>query len=222
MLLFLIYAPKPSLAPPKMAEENLIQVTLEPPPEPEKQIESAKPLQPLAQQSPQPPQQIVEKSEPVKPKPIVRPRTPVQAPFAQKQTATDAPVAAEAPQAATAKTAATSAPVQPPVAPSGPKAQTPEEIYVATMRAYLDGIKRYPTSREARIERPEGDATAWYELDSSGALLDSGIEKTSGSMILDQAALSTVRRGEYAKFPAGAWDNAAKHRFLVTLHLSPN
>lgn len=218
MLLFLISAPKPSLAPPKMADEKLIQVTLDQPPEPEKQIETAKP--PV----PQPPQPVVEKNEPVKPKPIVRPKTPVQAPFAQKQTATDAPVATEASPAETAKTAATATPtsVQPPAAASGPKAETPEELYIATMRGYLDGIKRYPTSREARIERPEGDAVVWYELDNSGALLESGIEKTSGSMILDQAALSTVRRGEYQKFPAGAWDNAAKHRFLITLHLSPN
>jgi protein TonB len=78
-------------------------------------------------------------------------------------------------------------------------------------------VKRYPTSREARLQRPQGKARLWLEVGRDGGLRDAGLEETSGSMILDNAALSAVRQGRYPAFPAQAWAGRDAHRFTVTL-----
>ncbi len=99
-------------------------------------------------------------------------------------------------------------------------AKTPEELYVAGLHQYLETIKRYPTSREARLEHPTGEATVWFVLNRNGGLVEAGLEHSSGSMMLDQAALSTVRRGEYVPFPAEVWADKAEHRFTARLNFT--
>jgi protein TonB len=88
---------------------------------------------------------------------------------------------------------------------------------VGQLRAYLQGIKRYPSSREARQMRPTGTVRVWLELGRSGNLLDAGIESGSGSMILDQEALRTVRSGQYPPMPQDAYAGKSSHRFVVPL-----
>jgi TonB family protein len=83
-----------------------------------------------------------------------------------------------------------------------------ESAYVGRLRTYLEGIKRYPTSREARSQRPQGKVRVWLELARDGHLRDAGVEQSSGSMILDGAAMSTVRRGNYPAIPAEACGEA--------------
>lgn len=112
-------------------------------------------------------------------------------------------------------------PEPPPViaAPPQPARSTanPESDYSGRLIAYLNSIKRYPTSREARLQRPTGTVRVWVEIQRDGSFKDAGIEATSDSMILDGAALSTVRQGRYPAFPAEIWDGQASRRFVVNL-----
>lgn len=114
-----------------------------------------------------------------------------------------------------------------PSSPAQPSLQEPERLnvqssYARQLRAYLEQQKRYPTSREARLQRPAGEVRVWLDVARDGSLHNAGIERGSGSMILDNAALSTVRRGRLPAFPADAWPGAASHRFTVTLDYSPD
>lgn len=96
-----------------------------------------------------------------------------------------------------------------------------EAAYVGKVRAYLQSIKRYPTGREASLQRPTGMAVIWFTVRRSGELLEAGIEASSGSMLLDNAALATVRRGAYPVFPDDAWAGKAQQRFVVELDFVP-
>ena len=136
-------------------------------------------------------------------------------------TATPAPQApAEpAPAAPPTPTPPAPAPTPAPVHPATPPVQHAnlEAGYVATLRKYLDGIKRYPSGREARQSRPTGTVRVWLELDRNGQLRDAGIETGSGSMLLDHEALRTVRGGQYPPFPPDAFAGENVHRFAVGL-----
>lgn len=111
--------------------------------------------------------------------------------------------------------------VEPPPAsatPAPPRpAANPESEYTGKLVSYLNGIKRYPTSREARLQRPTGVVRIWVDILRDGTFKDAGVETSSDSMILDNAALSTVRQGRYPAFPVEAWEGKAAHRFVVNL-----
>jgi len=61
----------------------------------------------------------------------------------------------------------------------------------------------------------------WFVLNRNGTLQDAGIDDTSNSILLDNAALSTVRRTSYTPWPEGSWPGQAQHRFTVTLDFVP-
>lgn len=93
----------------------------------------------------------------------------------------------------------------------------PDDVYVAELRSYLNGIKRYPTSREARQLRPQGTVKLWLEIDRAGQLLGTGVDTTSGSIILDNEALRTVRNGRFPPIPAEAFTGQASRKFIVPI-----
>lgn len=90
--------------------------------------------------------------------------------------------------------------------------------YEAQILRYLESIKRYPSNREARLTRPAGIVTIWFDLSRAGQVLDAGIEKSSNSSLLDFEALKTVRSGSFPQFPETLFSNAENHRFSA--HLS--
>jgi TonB family protein len=96
-----------------------------------------------------------------------------------------------------------------------------EALYVEKVRSYLASAKRYPTGREASLQRPAGKAKIWFVLARSGSLLEAGVELSSGSMLLDSTALSNVRRANYTAFPEGSWIGQTQHRFSVELDFIP-
>jgi protein TonB len=110
---------------------------------------------------------------------------------------------------------------EPVKAPSAPPNAAIESSYVATLRAQLNANKRYPTGREASLQRPSGKTVVWFVLNRNGTLSDAGIEDSSNSIILDNAAMSTVRRTNYVTWPEGSWPSQAQHRFSVTLDFVP-
>lgn len=96
-----------------------------------------------------------------------------------------------------------------------------EAIYASKVHAYLQSVKRYPTGREASLQRPTGVSVIWFMVRRNGALVETGIETSSGSMLLDNAALATVRRSIYPIFPDEVWPNKVQQRFTVELDFIP-
>jgi periplasmic protein TonB len=116
----------------------------------------------------------------------------------------------------------------PPVAPAAtpvpiptPTASNPEGAFTALLRAQLNASKRYPTGRDISLQRPKGKVVVWFTLLRSGHLQDLGIEDTSNSIALDNAALSTVRRASFPAFPTSSWPDQASHKFTVSLDFLP-
>ena len=110
------------------------------------------------------------------------------------------------------------APTPPPPAPAPPApSRNVDEGYLGELRGYLNGIKRYPNSREARQLKPQGTVKVWIELDRAGQVLGAGIHTGSGSLILDNEALRTVRNGRYPAFPADSFTGQSFHRFVVPI-----
>ena len=165
--------------------------------------------------------------QPQPPKPEIKPKatpTPtVSQPQAPAPNDLKKEVATEAPKAA-----APLLPIQAPVTapPETPKPVQPvsvnlESNYIASVRATLNANKRYPTGREASLQRPAGKVKVWFVLMRNGALHEAGIEESSNSIILDNAALATVRRTSYSPWPEGSWSSEAQHKFTVTLDFVP-
>lgn len=92
--------------------------------------------------------------------------------------------------------------------------------YTSKVRAYLNTVKRYPTGREASVQRPEGKVRIWFVLRRDGSLIDAGIEDSSNSILLDNAGLTTVKRGTMPAFE-GAFGSEETHRFTVDLDFKP-
>lgn len=189
---------------PKAALQDETVITMEelpPPPQPE---------------PPPPPPPKPEPPRPPEPKPVIR---PVQAP-------TPAPAPTPSP---TATPDPTPAPVQPAPQPPAPPPPAPtpaprpatnvnvESSYVGQLRAYVNSIKRYPNSREARQLRPTGTVKVWMEIDRQGQLLDAGVEQGADSPLLDKEALRTVRNGRFPAFPADAFAGKSSHRFVIAI-----
>jgi protein TonB len=170
--------------------------------------------------------------EPPPPQPVPRPvpvaQPPRPAPVPQQVPTNDTtpvaePVAPPVTQAAAPATAAPApAPVSAPapVAPTAPKASL-EETYLAGVRSYLNSTKRYPTGREASLQRPQGTTRVWFVLARDGRLLDAGVDESSDSLLLDRTALATVQRGAYPPFPQDTWVGQSSHRFTVELEFRP-
>jgi protein TonB len=96
-----------------------------------------------------------------------------------------------------------------------------ETEYAIKVRAMLNSTKRYPTGRKASQERPQGKVKVWFTLTRSGALVDAGVLQSSDSNLLDDAALSTVRRGTYPAFPPNTWVGEEQHKFVAEMEFSP-
>jgi protein TonB len=192
---------------------------------------------PMKKPDKQPPMRVTIATPPVEPPPMpAMPQLPEVTPevsmpsvpiFTPRARPTPSPKAAPAPAVAPQEPAVTSStpPVSaPPVAQPVPQPMTTAEddIYATQVRAYLESIKHYPTSKEARLQRPRGTVNVWIVIDRSGAMREAGVEDSSGSLILDGAALTTVRGATYPGFPAGAFKGESTHRFTVQLNYSMN
>jgi protein TonB len=138
-----------------------------------------------------PPQITPPPSAPVAPPPVNQPPPPVDA------------IRAPAPPA--------------PAPPTTGRTASPEEIYVSGLRGYLNSIKRYPTSREARQLRPQGVVKLKLEIDRAGQLVNATVEVSSGSLLLDNEALRTVRNGRFPAIPAEAFAGQATRTFTVPM-----
>ena len=172
-------------------------------------------IEPMLQPPPRPQPPKPEVKPKVTPA-VSQPQTPATAEV-KKELATEAPRAAAPPTPI--QTPAPALPEAP--KPAQPVAASVESNYIASVRATLNANKRYPTGREASLQRPAGKVKVWFVLTRNGALQDAGIDDSSNSIILDNAALATVRRTTYSPWPDGSWPTENQHKFTVTLDFVP-
>jgi periplasmic protein TonB len=181
-------------------------------------------IEPLLQPPPKTPPPQVKQPEP-KPKMLAMPNAPITP--APIEPAREVIAAAESPRPLPTPTPAPSLPTATPVQEAPKLAVQPpvsvslENNYIVSVRATLNANKRYPTGREASLQRPSGKVKLWFVLARNGALQDAGIDESSNSIILDNAALSTLRRTTYAPWPEGSWASQSQHKFTVTLDFVP-
>lgn len=90
--------------------------------------------------------------------------------------------------------------------------------YEATLIAYLHKIKKYPTSREAKITRPEGIVKVMIELSRSGDLINHAILKSSGSNLLDSEAIRTLKTNTFPAFFEDSFVGKSTQKFVVNLN----
>lgn len=181
-------------------------------------------IEPLLQSPSKTPPPQVKQPEP-KPKMLAMPNAPITP--APIEPAREVTAAAESPRPTPTPTPAPSLPTATPVQEAPKLAVQPpvsvslENNYIVSVRATLNANKRYPTGREASLQRPSGKVKLWFVLARNGALQDAGIDESSNSIILDNAALSTLRRTTYAPWPEGTWASQSQHKFTVTLDFVP-
>jgi protein TonB len=102
-------------------------------------------------------------------------------------------------------------------APARVPAGTLEAQYAATLRTNIDARTVVPDSIEYRLHRPRGETRVSFILDRGGSVLNTKVERTSGSDILDRQAVNIVKAGRYPPFPQAAFRDESRHSFLVTL-----
>lgn len=201
-----------SLAEPEPAPADPVPVS-NPEPEPQSEPEP----EPVAAPVVPDPEPVVRAKPVVKPKPVPKPKK------VQTKTVKPAERTSRVRETAPPRPAAVRSPVNPPVAPPAPPApkvntQAAENGYLQALRRELEQRKRYPTGRQASLERPEGNVEVWLEVDRSGRVLASGVSQAS-SMLLRRAAISSLQSINQLKpFPEGAFAGQQTQKFTATFN----
>ncbi|MBN3056658.1 MULTISPECIES: energy transducer TonB [Pectobacterium] len=214
---------QPPLKVQQQYDETAMALTLaepEPIPQPEPIPEPEPEPVPQPEPDPEPtpvnePDPIIEATPVTPPKPEVKPKPkPEVKPKAEtkpKPTPTPAKPTTPRPEAPAKRPA--------PAAPSAPSVNVAalENSYAQALRAQLEQTKRYPTGRQASLERPEGRVEVWLEVDRTGRVIDSGISSKARSMLLNRAAQASLQSIKQVRaFPADAFAGQNTKRFLAT------
>src|SRR6218665_1514186 len=180
--------------------------------------------EPLPEPDPEPVVELPEPPPQPKPKPPQPKPHPPHPPTprltrAKPKVANPAQTPPAPPQAVVAKAAPVAAPAAAPAPPVAPQVDVAaiEGRYTAALRADLERYKKYPTGREASLQRPVGDVVVWLLVDRSGNVVDSGIEAKARNMLLNKAAQSSLRRLEkVTPFPREAFGGKDRYSFTAT------
>ena len=159
------------------------------------------------------PEPIVEAKPVPKPQPKPKPK-----PVKEKTKPVEKPKATPAPAARARWSANRRRSPGRPVAPKV-NAQAIENGYLLALRRELEQRKRYPSGRQASLERPQGNVEVWLEVDRSGRVLSSGIANKAASMLLNRAAMSSLQSISSVKpFPSEAFAGQTTKRFTATFN----
>ncbi|AIA69821.1 TonB-like protein [Pectobacterium atrosepticum SCRI1043] len=215
---------QPPLKVQQQYDETVMALTLaepEPIPQPEPLPEPKPVLQPKPEPEPIPvdePDPIIEAPPVIPPKPEVKPKPkPEVKPKAEtkpKPTPAQAKPTAPRPEVPIKRSAPTTN-----AAPSAPSVNVAalENSYAQALRAQLEQTKRYPTGRQASLERPEGRVEVWLEVDRTGRVINSGINSKAPNMLLNRAAQASLQSIKQVRaFPADAFAGQSTKRFLAT------
>ncbi|PKU24006.1 energy transducer TonB [Telmatospirillum siberiense] len=183
MMIDMAPLPTPPAAPPPAPKP--------PEPKPVRPIEKA--IEPPARKPPAPVARVKPPTA-VVPPPVVEPAVALPAETAPRETRP--------------------APAQPSATAEAP-AQTPsgnaKPTWQGLLLAHLERYKRYPAS--ARARRQEGVATVRFVMDRSGAVLSAKLERSSGSVALDEEGIDLLERAQ--PLPAPPVDIPGEHIELV-------
>nr|WP_314419383.1 TonB family protein [uncultured Erwinia sp.] len=208
-----------SLAEPEPPQpEPIPEPQPEPPPEPQPQPEPQPEPEPMAEPVVPAPEPVIQSKPIVKPTPKPKAETRPK-PVPEKAAKPQERVAPRSP-AVSRPVSQPSAPPAPP-SPPAPKAnaQAVENGYLQALRRELEQRKRYPSGRQASLERPQGNVEVWLEVDRSGRVLASGIAGRAPSMLLNRAALSSLQSISQLKpFPEEAFAGQRSKRFTATFN----
>ena len=157
------------------------------------------------------------KPEPMPPTPphLVTPHVPRQpvspAPVTPSPVPMPSSVVAATPSPVQAPVTASAAPAAPP-APQGPTEDLAgEEAFAAGVRASIEEQKTYPMA--ARQMGMSGTVDIRYVISRSGKLLSAEVAESSGSPLLDRAALRAVQQASFNPMKAGFWPGQAQKEF---------
>ncbi|MFJ5367107.1 energy transducer TonB [Pectobacterium punjabense] len=210
---------QPTLKVQQQYDETVMALTLAEPesvPQPEPIPEP----EPVPQPEPEPipvnePDPIIEAPPVTPPKPEVKPKPKSEA--KPKAETKPKPTPAQAKPTTPRPEALAKPPT--PATPSTPSVNVAalENSYAQALRAQLEQIKRYPTGRQASLERPEGRVEVWLEVDRTGRVISSGINSKAPSMLLNRAAQASLQSIKQVRaFPADAFAGQSTKRFLAT------
>jgi TonB family protein len=110
------------------------------------------------------------------------------------------------------------APASPPSAVSDPDL---EAQYAAELRVNIDRRTAPPDSLQYRLHHPSGEVRVGFIVTRAGESKGVGVLHSSGSQLLDEAALNIVASGHYAPMPAKAFPGEEQHTFVVTIEFRP-
>ena len=105
----------------------------------------------------------------------------------------------------------TSTPVQ-----TSPKVSA-SDLYMAKALEHLNHIKRYPTSREARLTHPQGTVKLKVLIQRDGSVSSVELTASSGSNLLDNEALRTVKNTQFPAIPEDAFPGESQHFVMAAL-----
>ncbi|WP_151777429.1 energy transducer TonB [Acinetobacter brisouii] len=215
--------PKPAEPMPKTVEPQPVVPTppLPAPVEPEAAIEQIKPkpkLKKVEEQKPKPVNNLQPVQKKTKPEPQQdvksepKPETKTEATKPElKSEAKSEPKPAVQPEPKKVEPA--------PKPTASVSSASAEASYLAKVRGAVEAQKRYPTGREASLERPEGSVEVWLEVDRSGKVLSSGISNKAKSMLLNRAATNSLQSiQKISPFPADAFVGSNTKKFTATLN----
>jgi protein TonB len=123
-----------------------------------------------------------------------------------------------------ANTTAPSAPARPSQATATPAVASPEtnrvdldKDFENKIRSVIEASKRYPTGREASLQKPQGVVEACVVLQRDGSLQEMKVQKSSTYPILDNAAKRLLANLQYPPIPTDIFPGQASHAFCVNL-----
>jgi protein TonB len=92
-----------------------------------------------------------------------------------------------------------------------------EAQYAAGLRADIDRRTHPPDSVQYRLHRPSGEVRVGFVVLRNGEPKGIRMLRSSGSAILDEAALAIVSSGHYPPMPAKVFAGEVEHIFAVTI-----
>jgi TonB family protein len=163
-------------------------------------------------------QETPPETPPAPPPPVPRPPTPHVA-RALPQPREPLPVM-EDPAPANADLIAAD-PTPPAPAAGGPSRADLEAQYAAELRANIDSRTRPPDSAQYRLRRPSGEVRVRFVVLRSGEPQAVAVLRSSGSSLLDAAAVGIVASGRYPPMPPKCFAGESQHTFVVTIEFRP-
>jgi periplasmic protein TonB len=96
-----------------------------------------------------------------------------------------------------------------------------EALYAAGLREDIDRRTHPPDSPEYRLRHPSGAVRVRFVVLRGGEPQAVAIERSSGSSLLDAAAVQIVASGHYPPMPPKVFIGEAGHTFAVTIEFRP-